>query len=208
MRRKRGVYAGLMAAAGLAVALVWSSGHAQAPAAAAKYAVVDLERVLDQSQQSVDVQKMLADRAKQVQTELETRARAVQTKQADLTALHPDSPEAYKLEEEIDRLDVEHETIQKVDQAQLAQERNLWVAEGYKQAMTAIQQIAQDRGLDLVLFQDRFDPKASPDDLIARMAARKVLYAREYLDVTDEVLKLMNQQYQQRGGAASIKIGL
>jgi Skp family chaperone for outer membrane proteins len=208
MRRKRGVYAGLIAAAGLAAAGLWSSGQAQAPATPAKYAVVDLERVLDQSQQSVDVQKLLADRAKQVQTDLETRARAIQTKQADLTALHPESPEAYKLEEEIDRLDVEHETIQKVDQAQLAQERNLWVAEGYKQAMAAIQQIAQDRGLELVFFQDRFDPKASPDDLIARMAARKVLYAREGLDVTEEVLKLVNQQYQQRGGAASIKIGL
>lgn len=199
---------GVVALAGVTLVLAWSQGRAQGPPPDSKYAVVDAERVLDTCQQSVDTKRMISERADRLQKQFESRRQAIQTKQADLTALHPDSPEAYKLQEELDRLQVEFETVQKIEQGELMRERNLWVAEAYRQLMAAIKQVAESRGLDIVLFQDRFDPKNPPNKIIERMGPRRVLYARKYLDLTDEVLRLMNEAYAQRGGAANIKIGL
>lgn len=208
MRAKSGITVGLVVLAGVALTAVWSQGWAQVAPAGRSYAVVDLVGVLEGCQQSVDVDRMLKERRKQVETDLEARRTAFETKQADLSRLAPDSDEAYKLLEEIDRLQVEYEAIQKIDQAELSRERELWVAEGYKNAMAVISQLAQERGLDMVLFHDRFDPARPSAEIIQAMPTRKVLYAREALDISEDVKKLLDKQYQQRGGAASIKIGL
>lgn len=199
---------GVVALAGVALVLAWSQGRAQGPPPDSKYAVVDVERVVDTCQQSVDTKRMISEKGDRLQKQFESRRQAIHTKQADFTALHPDSPEAYKLQEELDRLQVEFETVQKIEQGELMRERNLWVAETYRQLMATIKQVAESRGLDIVLFQDRFDPKNPPNKIIERMGPRRVLYARKYLDLTDEVLRLMNEAYAQRGGAANIKIGL
>jgi Skp family chaperone for outer membrane proteins len=208
MRAKPGVTVGLIVLAGILLMAVWSPGWAQGTPTHRSYAVVDLARVLDGCQQSVDVDRMLQERRKQIETDLEARRTAFETKQADLSRLAPDSAEAYKLLEEIDRLQVEYEAIQKIDQAELTRERELWVAEGYKNAMAVISQIAEERGLDMVLFRDHFDPARPSSEIIQAMPTRKVLYAREALDISEDVKKLLDKQYQQRGGAASIKIGL
>jgi len=199
---------GVVVIAGVALVLAWSQGHAQGPPPAPKYAVVDVERILDTCQQTVDTKRMISERSDRLQKQLESRRQAIHTKQADFTALHPDSPEAYKVQEELDRLQIEFETVRKIEQGELLRERNLWVAEAYRQLMATIKQVAEAKGLDMVLFQDRFDPKNPPKKMIERMGPRRVLYARKYLDLTDEVLRLMNEAYAQRGGAATIKIGL
>ena len=199
---------GVVALAGVALVLAWSQGRAQGPPPDSKYAVVDAERVVDTCQQSVDTKRMISERGDRLQKQFESRRQAIHTKQADFTELHPDSPEAYKLQEELDRLQVEFETVQKIEQGELLRERNLGVAETYRQLMATIKQVAESRGLDIVLFQDRFDPKNPPKKIIERMGPRRVLYARKYLDLTDEVLRVMNEAYAQRGGAANIKIGL
>ncbi|MFQ6047916.1 MAG: OmpH family outer membrane protein, partial [Phycisphaerae bacterium] len=155
-----------------------------------------------------DVEKILSERARQLQDKLDAHRRAIETRRSELAKLDPDSAEAYKLQQEIVRLQVQAEMLQKIDQSELLRERNLWTSQGYKQAFAAVRQIAQSRGLDLVLFQDRFDPDTPPAAILARMPARKVVYADPRLDITEDVLKLLNQQYQQRGGSASIKIGL
>ena len=208
MRAKSGITAGLVVLAGIVLTAVWSRGWAQVTPAGRSYAVVDLARVLDGCQQSVDVDRMLKERRKQIETDLETRRTAFETKRADLSRLSPDSDEAYKLLEQIDRLQVEYEAIQKIDQAELVRERELWVAEAYKNAMVVISQIAEERRLDLVLFRDHFDPARPSSEIIQAMPTRKVLYARETLDISEDVKKLLDKQYQQRGGAAGIKIGL
>jgi Skp family chaperone for outer membrane proteins len=200
--------AGLVLLAGIVLTAVWSQGWAQVAAAGRSYAVVDLARVLDECQQSVDVDRMLKERRKQIETDLQARRTAFETKRAELSRLQPDSDDANQLLEAIDRLQVEYEAIQKIDQGELGRERELWVAEGYKNSMAAIAQIAEERGYDMVLFRDRFDPARPPSEIIQGMPTRKVLYAREALDISEDVKAMLDKQYQQRGGAASIKIGL
>jgi Skp family chaperone for outer membrane proteins len=199
---------GVVAIAGVALVLAWSQGRAQGPSPDSKYAVVDAEQVLDTCQQTVDTKRLISERSERLQKQLESRRQAIHTKQADFTALHPDSPEAYKLQEELDRLQIEFETVQKIEQGEMLRERNLWVAEVYRQLMATIKQIAEAKGLDMVLFQDSFDPKNPTKTIIERMGPRRVLYARQYLDLTDEVLRVLNEAYAQRGGAVNIKIGL
>ena len=113
MRAKSGITAGLVVLAGMVLTAEWSRSWAQVTPAGRGYAVVDLARVLDGCQQSVDVDRMLQERRKQIETDLNARRTAFETKQADLSGLAPDSDEAYKLLEEIDRLQVEYEAIQK-----------------------------------------------------------------------------------------------
>ena len=38
----------------------------------------------------------------------------------------------------MDRLQIEYETVQKIQQGELTREQELWVAQGYTQAMAAI----------------------------------------------------------------------
>jgi Skp family chaperone for outer membrane proteins len=208
MRFKPGVTIGVVALSGALLVVVWTQGWAQAPGAGISYAVVDVERILDDCQMGVDVRRLLEERTETLQQSLETRRQAIHSKQADYTALHPDSAEARKLLEDLDRAQIQLDTLQKIQQGELLRERKLWAAEGYRQAMAAIEHVAAGRDLDMVLFHDRYDAKNPPDKIIERMAVRRVLYAKKHLDLTDEVIKLVNQEYAQRGGAASIKIGL
>lgn len=208
MRRTSGMTITLAVLAGTAVATLWSHGQAQNSPAGPNYAMVDLERALDGCQESLDVQAKLKARADDIEKRLTDLSNQVQVKGADLTATDPTSEAAYKLREQLDRLQVEFETIKQIEQAELGREQELWVAQGYAHAMQAVEVIARRGGLDMVLFYDRFDATASTKQLLSRMATRRVLYARDGLDVTDELIRELNSQYQLRGGKSSLKIGL
>ncbi|MFQ6047901.1 MAG: hypothetical protein ACE5K7_00870, partial [Phycisphaerae bacterium] len=52
MVRRAGSVAGVVAVAAGATVLIWSQGRAQAPPAGARYAVVELERILNEYQQT------------------------------------------------------------------------------------------------------------------------------------------------------------
>ncbi len=72
--------------------------------------------------------------------------------------------------------------------------------ETYTKAMEVVQQVAQREGIDLVLLDDRAiklpeGPGASSRDVQAAILARQILYAGESIDITDMVVREMNNNY-------------
>ena len=94
---------------------------------------------------------------------------------------------------------------------QLTIERNAWLAfqddlakreqyrhtkEMYQETLAAAEKVAKARGVQLVLFKESSDQAADNlEDLLQQMSRRKVLYSDPSLDVTEDVLRQLNQDY-------------
>lgn len=61
-----------------------------------------------------------------------------------------------------------------------------------QRVMQAVEQLAKDRGIDLVIQQTQIPEKASMDQKIAAMGQQLVLYARPEFDLTADVVKLLD----------------
>ena len=69
---------------------------------------------------------------------------------------------------------------------------------GYDDVYAAVAELAQKRQLTLVLYKEQFSlASVRPEELIAKLYYRRpVLYADQALDVTSEVIELLNTKYK------------
>ena len=60
--------------------------------------------------------------------------------------------------------------------------------------------MADERGLDLILVDDSVVPiPEDAQDILAQISSRRVLFAREQLDITNALIAEMNTAYQAGG---------
>jgi hypothetical protein len=67
-----------------------------------------------------------------------------------------------------------------------------------------VAQVAKQNGADLVLYKEgAVDFRGAPPEALAtQVAVRKVLYSADDLDLTNQVIQFMDNEYRARGGAA------
>ena len=164
---------------------------------ATRVGVVDLQAVLNGSDEFAAMQERQQDRGRELQEELQRRQGEVKAGQNQLDALGPDTPawEAKRREvlEAAAGTQAWEQIAKQIEGGDQARE----FLSLYEQADAAVAAVAQERGLDVVLAKSDLPDlgqlaRADRNQITAILQNRKVLYSSDRVDVTQAVLLRLN----------------
>lgn len=200
----------LVGAMAVAAALAIGSWRSEVAAQAASggplpVAVIDMVKVFNECDQWKAIKDLLEKKTQQHNAEAEKRKEEITAKTAELDAYHPDKPEWAKCREEVARLRISAGVWAELQKNRFDQLQKQWVDRNYADISKAVAQVAQKRGLALVLVRDEIQTDAKDyNQMFAQILNRKVVYHSAGIDITEEVMKLHNEQFKLRGGADAL----
>jgi Skp family chaperone for outer membrane proteins len=185
----------VVASAALCLIVGYRSTQAQAPSPGARYGVVDLGEVMRQYAEVEQMKAKLDARAEKFKQEGQARQQKIEDLRFQRDQKHPDSPEWFKLQKELNRLTVELELWQKFEKQDIQSESREQQSLAYKQVLAAVDTVAKQRALDMVFQLDKVELD-DPNDVVSlqRMAVRAVIFASPTVDLTKDVAALVNQK--------------
>ena len=207
MRNRKTYRAVVGLAAGLCVALtamLVAFGPARARAQAdnaqnsgdLKVAVVNIEKVLKDSEQWKDFRQKHGLEMDRMERSLEELKRHAETLQREYQNLAPGSEAAEKKKEAIQKALKDFQEKKASYQQKLQGRFNDFLQKMLGQVKDAIKTYATNNNIDLVLKKDALDLKqGNLQSANMFMATAHVLYCREGFDATSEVTSILNRSY-------------
>lgn len=162
--------------AGLCVVLVASSVGAKVPAVK-KLAMVDMQRVLNETKAGKRARKDLESSSKAKQQKLDKKRAKLEADFAKLKNLKPQQQMAAR--EKLQKESMELQSMLYTLQTELSQQEGKLLEKMYKNSQVIVGKLAKEQGLDLVLVRD----------------AMTVIYTQDSLDITDLVIKRYNKKH-------------
>jgi len=158
-------------------------------------AVCDVVEAFNNCEQTKAARLELQKRQQAVKAANDERVKAIDAIKMEMEGLREGSEEYNKRLEELWRLSLEREGWQKAQSAMLMRSYQLAAKRIYDEILSVVEEVAKERGLDLVLFkvQEPIDLE-SGEDLVAQIARRQVLYSSDALDITEIVLARLNDR--------------
>jgi len=170
---------------------------AAAPAKPAVIGVVDLFSVLNESRMYKDLKEELKKSADDKKSEAGRRENKAKQAQETMEAFKRTAPEFRdKFKSFVDAA-VDYNAYVRLSQADqvLMLNRGTWRV--YQAIVETVKAVAKDRGVDLVLYMDDFEPNIEDTQkLLAQIRSRKVLHASDQVNLTQAVLERFDADYQ------------
>ena len=186
----------LLAVLGAAAALIgfqqgFAAGKETIPPA--RIGVVNVTKILENCKKNQQWQeKAEADRAK-MQAEFQEMRTDLEALQARVKVLKQGSADYYSLMNEYEEKRAIMEGRNAFYETKYTQEMQMWMETLYKDFLQVVDQVAKDKGLDLVLGQETLDvPAPTLRDFMLSVKTKKILFAHADLDITDEVLTALD----------------
>jgi Skp family chaperone for outer membrane proteins len=208
-RWNKGLALVAMACVGAGLAAAIPAATAQAGARTAQpsvIAVVNVNRVLDASKEWEDTKLRLAAAAERRKTEIDKIAAEVATLRQKIEAAPRGSPDRHRMAGELVERGAQQEVREKVaiQLSDLEAGPEVWGL--YLRMNDAIKQIATQQGIDLVISDDSPLPniqegrQLSASNVTQLTTNRQVLFAGSRIDITDQVVTVLNNQYAAKAG--------
>lgn len=197
MYAKRLVYIVTVCSAVAAVCLMTAMA-AQAGKTPTAVAVVDVVNVFDNLDEKTDKEAELQQRAAELRKEEEAKVKELENLKADLELLKAGSDAHKEKQEQMLIKSIERQTWIRVQNALLEREKGLLTLLLYRKMVTAIGNIAEGEGWDLVLFKEQppdFE-RAKPEQLSTLIQVRKLIWSRDKLEITEDVIQRMNAEWK------------
>lgn len=210
MTRMRLGYVAAALVAVAAVAFVGAKvtvGQANATWQPTRVAVVDLSKVFDGFQQTRDLNDLLQQKGDAIIKEGTDKEKGLTNRQKELEAFSPDTPDFDKRYRDLMREVIDFRAWQQFMREQVENEHRVWLKKTYQQVIEAVQQIAGERGIDMVLYSQ--EPRVEGENLqVMRdsILQRKVVWTSKQADITDQVVQRLNRDYEKQGGKKAIKL--
>lgn len=160
-------------------------------------AVVDVQKVFANLKERDAVEADITQQTEALQKEATERAQKIKELEADLPLLAKDSKAWKETRENLERMAIEFKAWQEFKKRSLEREKVIRIQELYQKAIDQIGKVAERDGYDLVLFKDQTEaPSTSNQQQIAAIIQnRKLLYAAERMDITDQITQVLNNQF-------------
>ncbi len=172
-------------------------------------AVIDIVKVFNDFQQTMDLNAQFDQRRKEVQLEVDTRDGELNQRMRELEAFHPDSPEYGQRRREVLKLQIDRDNYLRLAEADVRDQFKLWTERTYVMICETAAKVAQERGFDMVMTTEALDSDV-PDAnaLKQQIRLRHVIYANPAVDITQDVLARLNRDYSDKEKKPSVdKIG-
>jgi len=157
--------------------------------------VVRIRAVFKDCKKNNDHQKQLTAEQGRMIAELEKLSKGVEALKADLMTRKPGSSDHSNLMLQI--MDKQAQLGSRKDfyQQQIVLKDQRWTEQLYKEILEIVGQVAKTKELDMVLAKEELDfPTASQTELMLAIRTHKLLYSADGLDITKDVVKLLNAE--------------
>ena len=196
--------------AGLAWALASSTNLAQSPSpvpANGSIGVVDLVRVFNEFEQTRALNAELDRLRMRLSDEQQQREEKLTIEQQTLQGFSPDSAEYHQRRQAFQRMMIEYQTWLAVERDGLKDEHFRWIERTYSAVIRGIDEVAQRKGIQVVFTREELDTSVEDATVLQQQILnRKVVYFDKTLDLTDDVLTVINERFASSGGASAIRI--
>ena len=183
-----------------------ATGQNQAGGNGLQVGVVHLQQLMDNLRAVSTLRTELQQRRDRIQADAERRQNELQAMENQHALLTPGSAEWRDKAVEMEEKSAELQTWVSYEQVQLARYEIRGMERVYREVLAAVQTLANDEGLDLVLVREgEFRlPQAPPgaeqqlaQELRQQISLRKVLFAHDRLDVTNAVRERMDRDIRE-----------
>lgn len=194
------------ALAAATVATVALALHAVAqnasPPPIARVAIVDLSRIINDLDERTARQEQLKDFITSQNEKLKALGSQLDTAQTDIELLVAGTPDRRRKEEEVAWLRINLEYQKRWSEQLIDRRRAEVFADLFEKIRDATTKVAQQQGFDLVFSSDYEGdvPHNQEADIRAVMSTRRVLYASPDIDITEDVVRLMNNEWHAGSG--------
>ena len=176
------------------------TAQSTAPAGPARAAVCNIDQVLMNYQRAKDLNAQLDKEMTGRTNEDTAREKAIEAARMEEEALAEGSPAREAKLAEYEKLVLDRKSWREYESAKVLRQQQVMAEKMYREILQAVQAEAQAKGYQLVLYRDDIELKSeSRAELFSKIALRKVLYNDPALDITDDVLRRMNDQYKAKG---------
>ena len=187
-----------------ALAMTFGLGRLQAQGAAqaepTTIAVLNIQDVLVQIDENTLFTEAMVARSQAFRAEFESRQAKITQMRNELAILVEGSDNYKEKEMEILNTLIESQTWQQFEEQVAILDQRTHLAALYLKINETAEEIAQQRGIDIVLLDTPlpdFD-SLNPEQLLNAVATRKVLFNTEEVDITRSVVEKMNTEWANR----------
>ena len=198
---------------GLAVvvvgALLARVNQAQTPAGAAMpVGVVDLVKVFNDFEQTKALNAELERYKRHLSDEQQKREERLSVDRETLQGFAPDSAEYHKRGAALKKQIIEYQAWLAAEREILKDEHRRWIERTYQMVTQSITEVARRKGLQLALTREELETNVDDASVLQKQILnRKVIYYDPMLDITDDVLVMLNDAFARAGGAKSVRLG-
>jgi Skp family chaperone for outer membrane proteins len=194
--------AALTVAAAAALAAVARTGETEVRAP--RIAFVDVDRVLGEYKKGKDRYEQIKAKFEPKANSIKQRAQAVGEERRRIeTNPRTDQVEYLKKKQEIEMQLAKLQQDEKEYMEGRTADELKAMAEVWNDMMAAVSAHARDNGIDIVIKQQaRDEPVESKAAFHRSVSSRTLLYAAAKLDITEEILKKLNTEYERGGGGS------
>ncbi|MCE9591791.1 MAG: OmpH family outer membrane protein [Planctomycetes bacterium] len=160
--------------------------------------VVDVEKVFNTLAEKMQIEADLNTRQENLKKERDSREKELRDLKKDLEVLNASNPAFKTKQEELEKKVFDLQAWAQWQTNMLSRENRLQITGLYNKITSAAGKVAKDSGYDVVLFKE---PAAdfgnvTPEQLSMALRSRKVLWTAEDLDLTEQVVQAMNNDYK------------
>ncbi len=161
-----------------------------------RVAVCDVAEVFNNYKRAKDLTAKLDARRQRIKSANNKRGKVIEEKQMELEGLKEGSPKFEEIFNKIQLLTIEREAWLQYEDRLALRDHHRLSREMYEEIVAMVGAIAKSKGLDLVLYREgKTPPTQNITELLRAIRARKVLYSTETIDITEETLRSINQNY-------------
>lgn len=179
----------------MAMVFEYSQAQSKSNTPSSKIGVVSILKVFRDSKRSDAHRRQLNAEQRVIIDELKRLSTEIQAKEAGLKAFKPESSDYLAQRKELIDKQARLEAEQKFNKEQIILKQYKWSKEFYQDILRITSELAEQKGLDLVLKKDEIDLLAlSVNEISETVRTHKVLYSGGCVDISDEVLARLDKE--------------
>lgn len=175
---------------GAAVLAAMQYGRAASPVApaASRIGIVSVRDVFNGSKKHAQYQALLAQRVGKARAQIDELNKQLEMAEAELKVLKQGTADYVKQYQAVLEARSKLQNEQELLKAQRMAEDKKWFEDLYQEALKAVEALAQEKGLDLVL--ERSEPKfpLASEEVWSTVGTHKVLYSGGCVNLTNDVI--------------------
>ncbi len=173
-----------------------------------KVGVVNPAKVFAEMQETKDLKAKLDNDRKALEGEVNSRQQKVKDLQAARDLLKADSPQYQEADQKFMNEAIQFDTWSKITQATLQGQQKTQMKTLFDKIVTATGEVATQKGLDIVIADQRPEmdnlnlSQITVDQLRGMLNGRNILYSSEKVDLNNAVIAALDAKYKSTSPAA------
>jgi Skp family chaperone for outer membrane proteins len=168
-------------------------------------ATVDLVTVFESLTQATAADESIKAKAGELTRESEKRAQTLALLEDELELWDKRSPKYQEALERFTKASLEYRSFIRWGEDKLDFEKSLLLKDLYESIADSIEVLAEREGIDVVLVDDSVGEilTGTETDTMRQLSARRLMYRNEAVDITPQLIAMMNQQFNAEARATT-----